>query len=160
MTNTTSRRLAVKLLTSSHQFYLAAERCGIEESTDDAEWLAYPEVVNLAFACELALKGLIHVHVAKSAHGHNLTKLYEQLPQDVHQLIRGTNLAPQVFMERLASVSRSFELWRYAHEHSTLSVSIGFLRELARSLIEALRHEAAPTAILRKGLRGFFKAPG
>jgi HEPN domain-containing protein len=92
-------------------YFLAGERCALELKfgTYDFHSVAAPTITNYAFAVELALK-LIHLLASgQSAFGHDLKRLYDDLPDDIHR-----NL-PQL-AECAADIARYFEYWRYPFE--------------------------------------------
>jgi hypothetical protein len=142
----------LKLLLAAHQFYLAAELCDRRSTPDGSAWLIYPEVVNRAFACELALKGLIAGHSKVLAYGHDLKELFGMLPSTIQDHLRWPDIPVALFEERLHQVKDTFELWRYAHEWNSLTVSVQFLRKLAIAAIDALHGQAAPSAIMLKSI--------
>jgi hypothetical protein len=142
----TQKAAARRMLDAADQFCRAAERC--EEALAPVPeapraWLAYPQVVNYAFAAELALKGLLHVHLSGAKRVHDLKDLYDALPVQVKDRVRGSTTAA-LFEASLQEVSGAFEAWRYAYERGAMHISLTFISELARSAVAALSHEVGP----------------
>lgn len=109
-------------------YFLAGERCALELKfgTYDFHSVAAPTITNYAFAVELALK-LIHLLAfGRSAFGHDLQKLYDDLPDG----IRG-NL-PHL-AEHAVDIARYFEDWRYPFEKDFL---FGDFEDPRRAFIE------------------------
>lgn len=130
------------MLEVAEQFYRAAERCGGMLSE---EWLPHPQVVNYAFAAEVALKGLRLVHRGDSGRGHDLAIILGDLPADVQDRVRGSAMAPALFVDRLRNVGKAFEVWRYSYERGQTSISVKFLEDVANSTIAVLQQDIAAT---------------
>lgn len=138
---------ATKMLEAAKQFHAAAVACGMGlDTTDPREWLPYPEIVNYAFAVELALKGLQSIHLGAPSRGHDLAKLGAALPACVVDRVRGQHVPPVLFADRLHDVRNAFEVWRYAFEHGQMRISVTFLGGLAESAIAVLRDDLAVAA--------------
>ncbi|MCU4118873.1 HEPN domain-containing protein [Variovorax sp. N23] len=136
-----------RILEAASQFCQAAEDASRTDLPHRLDvWLAYPEVVNYAFAAELALKGLHWLHHGHPSRGHDLHTLCVALPpQVVRELGNHTADTPLfLFLERLAAVRDTFEDWRYAFEKEELSISIDFMRALAGGAIALLQRDAPP----------------
>lgn len=134
----TPLELSGRILHAARQFLQAAKLCahnGGEAAPQ--EWLMYPSIVNFAFAAELALKGLHVVHFGKPVRGHDLSELCLALPADVMARVRGSS-NPARFEARLAEVRDAFEVWRYAYEKDSMSISTSDLHELAKSAVDVL----------------------
>lgn len=129
---------ARKMLQAAQQFYEAGERCSLMDEAAGKGWLPYPGAVNYAFAAELALKGLIRVHMKEDARGHDLEKLFNRLPSEVQDVLRGPGTSSVVFAERLHEDRLTFETWRYAYEKGEVSVSLTFLPRLASASMQLL----------------------
>ena len=115
-------------------FLKAAERCGSED--DGQDWLAAPEIVNKAFACELFMKSIILVQGAEQpAHTHNLKELFNLLPSSIQAEIQA-NLSSLCddFNLQLVEISDLFEECRYVFEYESIHLNLLFLRELTRFL--------------------------
>lgn len=117
-----------------------------------------PAVVNLAFALELHIKYLHFLTNNKIPRGHNILKLFRQLPKQTKKdifnhksisenpfNIRGDLLSPQYyskkysqydrFLDQIKEISDGFEKWRYSYESASLKYDSSF----ALSLIEAVK---------------------
>lgn len=138
-----------RILEAADQFYQAAKLCGghCDESGEPEDWLVFPEIVNYAFAAELALKGLHWVHLGKPPHGHDLEQLCMSLPPMlVAEMAEFSLTHPALLRGRLHEVRSAFHDWRYAFEKEELGLAIGFLSNLAAAAIAALRRDApSPT---------------
>jgi len=134
-----------RILEAADQFYQAAKLCGghCDEAGEPEDWLVFPEIVNYAFAAELALKGLHWVHLGKPPHGHDLEQLCVNLPPMLVAEMAAHTFTPQaLFRWRLHDVRSAFQDWRYALEKEELGLAIGFLSNLAAAAIYALRRDA------------------
>ena len=106
------------------------------------KWYTTPEITNTAFACEIFMKALAFTASDKLPRGHELAKLWEVLtPQDqlgikneVYQ-IEG-DMSEELFCEKLASISKAFDAWRYVYEKHGASVELSFLRAFSEALRE------------------------
>ncbi|XZG69223.1 hypothetical protein ACTSKR_11225 [Chitinibacteraceae bacterium HSL-7] len=103
-----------------------------------------PEVACYGFAIELGLKAIIIAETNKQHQGHDLDVLYRAVSADSKQAISGTvtvstfALRPgeiRTFDSVLAQHKEVFVEWRYACEGKDLAADIGFLRELAESVL-------------------------
>ena len=118
------------------RFLEAGARCGSIDDMDN--WLAQPQIVNYAFAAEVAIKGLHELHLGKRAHGHELAALFDKLPEGIRGQLRGSKAAG-TFDAKLALVSNAFKKWRYVHQEANQHrVLIFFIRDFARQSIEVL----------------------
>lgn len=132
-----------RLLEAATQFYQTAEDAGRVDLPHRPDvWLAFPEVVNYAFAAELALKGLHWLHLGQPSRGHDLHKLCTALPDAIILELSERTITPILFLERLAEVRDAFEVWRYAFEKEELCISIDFLQALAQGAIHLLERDA------------------
>jgi len=119
---------------NANLFLKAAERCGSEG--DGHNWLAVPEIVNRAFACELFMKSILLIQgVEPPLRIHNLKELFNLLPHNV-QLEIQTDMSSlcEDFDGRLAEISDLFEECRYAFEYERLCLNLPYLRKLTRLL--------------------------
>lgn len=90
-----------------------------------------PMVVCLAFACETMLKALLVLHATHTEEGHNLQKLFEELPADRRAAVKTRmGYVGTQFEEMMAVSARAFEEWRYVHERPSTSVDWQFLEAL------------------------------
>lgn len=115
-------------------------------------------IVCLAFSIELYIKELHFKVKDKVPKGHNILKLYEELPEDIRQEIfthkeisqnpfntRGDifsirkfdrSYTPyERFLDQLKAISDGFIKWRYSYENGSLQYDVGF----ALSFIEAVK---------------------
>ncbi|MDM0029899.1 hypothetical protein [Variovorax saccharolyticus] len=128
-----------QMLDTAVQFMSAARQCGKVNGQDvSGEWLPYPQVVNFAFAAEIALKALHVVHLGKPMRGHDLEALCNALPPEVTARVCGPDMNQLMFGERLHAVRDAFEVWRYAYEKDSIGISVDFLARLAQSAIDTL----------------------
>lgn len=118
-------------------------------------------IVCLAFSVELYFKDLHLVVTGKAPRGHNILKLFEQLPEQVKQEIfdhdsisqnpfvtRGDILSTKRFtdgysayngfIDQLKTISDGFAKWRYSYESTSLQYNTSF----ALSLIESVKKAA------------------
>lgn len=128
-----------RILQAAEEFFKAATECG---RADRPEWLGYPEVVNYAFAAELALKGLHWVHRGQPSRGHDLEKLCMALPPAVVAELGERTGTGSLFAHEVTELRNTFADWRYAFEREQLCVSLDFLAGLASAAIDALRRDA------------------
>jgi hypothetical protein len=114
------------------------------------------DVVCLAFSVELYIKDIYYALNKKRPHGHNILKLYKDLPQQVKEQIfahdsisqnpfitRGSIFSPKTsaydgFLSQIETISDGFIKWRYSYESITLNYDVSF----ALSLIEAFKSTA------------------
>ncbi|GEO09235.1 HEPN domain-containing protein [Segetibacter aerophilus] len=104
-----------------------------------------PATVNISFAIELLLKGVVFKSTGKNAYGHDLSKLFNQIPSGIQELIRESYLSYKLTQTAelgnykimasdtdnscvnkqietstvehlLTTHANSFEKWRYAYE--------------------------------------------
>lgn len=108
--------------------------------------LSIPYVVNTAFCLELYLKALSLRH-GNEQRGHDLLKLYDQLPQAAKEAIFSKipdaqqevgHPCPVDVRVLLAVIKDNFSQWRYAHEYGELRTAQ--MDELY--LLRALLHRA------------------
>ena len=98
------------------------------------------DIVCLAFSVELYIKNVHHAIKGKAPRGHNILKLFEQLPKPIQQEIftyhsiaeRGWSY--EKFRKEIKAISDGFEKWRYSYE----SKSLRYNEYCALILIEAL----------------------
>ena len=123
--------------TDADLFELTASRCGNEHdqtTNQNTMWLAIPEAVNRAFACELYMKAILCVKQA-SFFGHNLKELFNQLPTSIQEEITSLLAYPKDdFESKLEKASCIFEECRYVYEYSSMRTDILFLRKLSNAL--------------------------
>lgn len=92
-----------------------------------------PQIVNLAFACEVFLKTII-LTTQNEVRGHELKKLWSELDHELRvQLMVAiqdfTKLDESTILQMIENISNAFTEWRYLYEVSGLSIQIGFLED-------------------------------
>ena len=106
---------------------------------------AAPFIVNATFSLEIYLK-TIHQAYGRKIHGHDLAKLFSDLPQEAktiafeaaaairpqHKPVEGTDL-----IACLESVGNAFEKWRYLYENDNLLVEMQPLLYATHAAYEA-----------------------
>jgi len=120
------------LLENANDFLAASKRCGWERikdaktATKENEPLMMPEMVNLAFACELYLNAIAEHRKIKIGKTHDLDKLFHNLKKETRQgifdawrNIAGENIADcdytrQMFVDNLGACANVFVRFRYA----------------------------------------------
>lgn len=107
-----------------------------------------PFVVNAVFALELYLKALGRLY-GTSLHGHDLLKLFDDLPLESHDALRQNfgraqwqcGIADMTeFRKALADLSKAFIEWRYLHEGRAGEIQFGpliFVMEVAHETCRA-----------------------
>lgn len=104
-----------------------------------------PQVVNLAFACEVYLKTLLH-HLEidkdkKIRKIHKLNDLFNSMPQQYQDKINRSLFQRYPFENDMISVHRRLDLvadafakWRYSYETNSLYCEISYLKAFAETL--------------------------
>lgn len=133
-------------------FLMSAELCAEETERQKKHFdlLGTPEIVNLAFACEVYIKTLLEFYRIKSKKNHKLNELFAQLPDDVQQEVKqqsfqkhpeynrltGKILTNSFGMDLLDLEANAFADWRYVYEakRGCVSCDVGFLRAFAVTL--------------------------
>lgn len=125
----------------ANSFYLCANLCRKESDSrpESAPLLSIPQIVNLAFACEVYLKTLLDFHKIGIGKKHKLNDLFDALPKDDQEFIdiqlRSTYPFPDVWGRRMIDVeANAFVEWRYGYEKSRISCDIGYLIALSKAL--------------------------
>lgn len=132
---------AVLIACNAQDFLTAAKRCGEFDHADYEGRLSDPQIVNCAFAIELALKGLQIIYLGKAEPGHRLDELFKRLPTEVQDKIR-RKVDETLFLTNLREVRSAFVEWRYAHEADELTIDYGFLEWMATRTIRMLQKKA------------------
>ena len=119
------------------------------------------DIVCLAFSVELYIKDLLCMVKGKAPRGHNIFKLFEQLPEYIRKEIfshesicqnpfitRGNEFSTKRFssyfsaydgfIEKIEEISKGFEKWRYSYEYAALRYDASF----ALVFIEAIKSAA------------------
>ena len=133
-------------------FLMCAELCAEETERQKKRFnlLGTPEIVNLAFACEVYLKTLLEFYKIKVKKEHKLNELVALLPNDEQQEIKqqtfqkhpvynystGKILTNGFGLDLLDLEANDFVEWRYLYESKRHSYScdVGFLRAFAVTL--------------------------
>lgn len=88
-------------------------------------FLAFPAVVNLAFACELYLKAF-YIKNGLQEKGHELEKLFFDLPEHIKKQLSDSFDAkkkyPVTLKDTMIIHSKAFIRWRYAYEKENNNV--------------------------------------
>ena len=157
-TDPATLQLVNNIRNTSAAFLAAYERCrGLwqppppGEAPRPIQILAFPMIVNLAFAVDTGAKALLTLH-GTPMQGHELEKLLSNLPADVRQRIRPTNLPDDQFMSRLTASSKAFVEWRYWYEAKPGNQLIGdgpLLAPLAAAMLNELDKILTPDGRLR-----------
>lgn len=110
---------------------------------------AAPFVVNSVFSIELYLKTLAAIHGRKLENSHELTKLFDVLPEAAHTAMK--SVEPSIrekwgvpsnadYRQCLADLNNAFVEWRYLHERdNTPEVRIAHMIFVMEVLHEACR---------------------
>ncbi|GAB2197816.1 hypothetical protein MAH4_18230 [Sessilibacter sp. MAH4] len=116
---------------------------------------AYPIIMNYAFACELTLKsmlsqttpskmspdGILGLTSTTSKHGHQLDKLFNQLPSELKDKIE-KNFSENCEYDLnslLNKCSKYFESSRYVYEKKGISHNLTEMRTLTTKLINTVK---------------------
>ena len=116
--------------------------------TADIEWYTTPAIVNSAFACEVYLKAILLFFDNELIRGHELSVLYDKLPERVKEFIKPTVLNSCVTwtdifgLNQLDEISNAFYDWRYVYEYlgktrASISIDRSFLKAFRDALREA-----------------------
>lgn len=128
-------------------FLQTANRCGNEQ--DRASWLAIPEIVNRAFACELYMKAILSTS-QQTVNGHNLKELFGLLPSAIQADIQEhLPYSQNEFTTKLKEISDIFEECRYTYEYSKMHIDLLFLRRFAENISEISHKLMLPILIAR-----------
>ncbi|MGV8952894.1 MAG: hypothetical protein ACOH2M_17485 [Cypionkella sp.] len=102
-------------LDTATAFFLAGERCALEIKFGQYDFhsVSAPTITNYSLAVEIALKLIRLLALGNSARGHDLEKLYNELPDPVR------NNLPHL-AECVSGIARYFEDWRYPFEKDLL----------------------------------------
>ncbi len=111
-------------------------------------------IVCLAFSVELYIKDVHYAIEGKAPRGHNILKLFEQLPEKIqqeiftHRPIIEYGWSFEEFKREINAISDGFEKWRYSYEVTTVRYNEYF----ALIFIAALK-SAADTVRKRSTVR-------
>lgn len=124
---------------TSTAFLEAYRRCmdeTIQSGKNEAMFI--PALICAAFSAEVGLKALL-LQAGKAAYGHDLVKLFKNLPDEVQMDIFGRMgmEAPQ-FAAQLSHVREAFKDWRYMYEfNDERFISIAFVANFATAVASA-----------------------
>jgi len=119
---------------AADNFFMAAGRCLEKKqvSENQINWLPIPAVVCMALGIELCLKATITLEKNETPKGHELLDLFKDLsPQSKEALSARLSLQEAELKQRIASVSNTFEKWRYFYEEKSLNADLEFLHQFA-----------------------------
>ena len=128
----------------ANSFYVCAKLCEreLDEHPTRHDMYSTPQIVNLAFACEVYLKSLLNFYKIDFGKSHKLNELLNMLPDEVRNSIenRTFDKRPVLFdafgYKLIDKIADAFVEWRYSYEVSRLSCEIGYLNALADSIKE------------------------
>ena len=121
---------------AADSFWLAAARNMEQRRINPKQFqmLLIPGVVCSAFSIELGIKAML-LPAGKPPKTHNLTKLFELLPQAIQdQVVAVCGRPRDAFDTALSSIANAFEEWRYVYDIDKPSVDIDFLTSLADAI--------------------------
>lgn len=117
-----------------------SQTISIDIDTLKASIAATAQPAFIAFSIELGLKTvLVSSGASENPRGHNLEKLFTNLPRQAKNTIRDDvkeklSINDTQFQEILLSNANSFEKWRYFHESDSLSCDKDFLGQLLTAI--------------------------
>ena len=134
----------------ANSFYICALLCKkkLDEKPPRHDLYSTPEIVNLAFACEVYIKTLLDFYNIEVKREHKLNKLFDLLPDDIsdsinkrtfseypiYSAINKQILTDAFGIKLLDKNADAFYKWRYSYEEHTLSCDVGFLLAFAKAL--------------------------
>lgn len=128
------------------EFSEAAARLAENNSLIEQGWtrpLIIPEIVNIAFSCEVFLKSLLVFSEIEFGKEHELKELWSLIPPSLKDDINNEITLMGIefedengFNDLLERSSNAFAKWRYIYEFSGLSGYPGFLRAFSDALRE------------------------
>jgi HEPN domain len=113
------------------------------------------EIVCLAFSVELYIKYLHYVIKHETPRGHNILKLFRDLPKQTqqkifsHPSIANYGWSFSEFQKEIEYISNGFEKWRYSHESSTLRYNNYFALVFIDAVKFASESERSHLAIIK-----------
>ncbi len=140
------------VLSSSKSFHRGFELCygnGLPANNGFKNAII-PGVVCLTFSIELGFKAIL-IGCNLSAHGHEFSKLFKKLPDEVKsEIIDLVTYENEDFQAKLDLVSNAFTKWRYLFEENGYhSIDIDFLSKLYAAVVQiAQRYAEAQRAKL------------
>ncbi len=137
----------------ANSFYICANLCKreLDKKPQRHDLYSTPEIVNLAFACEVYIKTLLDFYGIEFGKKHKLNELFALLPEKmrneidkqtffIHPVYSAINrqiLTDPLGRKLLDVEADAFVNWRYSYEKYPLSCHVGFLRAFS----EVLRDE-------------------
>ena len=116
------------------EFYRVAYRCRDMLLSGESNAV----YTNISFACELYLKSLLFAQNIDCRREHNLFKLYKSLPEKMQEQLKDLhpcgNIPKENFELELRELGKSFTVFRYIYERSTIAWNAQFLLELLDTL--------------------------
>lgn len=132
----------------ANSFYICAELCEkeLEKHPGRHDLYSTPQIVNLAFACEVYFKTLLDFHKIAFKKKHKLSDLFDLLPSSDKEYIDRELSVKYPFnnpfgRRKIDVEADAFVEWRYSYEKHTLSCDIGYLKALAKVLQELCSKE-------------------
>jgi hypothetical protein len=142
---------AYEILRESNDALVEHSKDCVANRTNQTAYGASPamgiDIVCLAFSVELHLKELHRAVTGKVPRGHNIAKIFRDLPEPVQKDVSSYSSIAQYgwsdaqMQSELLAISDGFEKWRYAYESTALRYNVYF----AKVLIEAIRFVASKT---------------
>lgn len=129
-----------KMFKHGCKFYDCAIMCQDVHELREHFDFKVPEIVNMAFSCEVFLKTIIVIE-GKKVKGHKLKELWNELNPCYAQMIMDelksvTELEQDDILASIENISNAFAEWRYLYEVKGRSIYIGFLNDFAWVLRE------------------------
>ncbi len=129
-----------KMFKHGCKFYDCAIMCQDVHDLRDHFDFKVPEIVNMAFSCEVFLKAIIVIE-GKEVKGHKLKELWNEMNPCYAQMIMDelksvTELEQDDILANIENISNAFAVWRYLYEVKGRSIYIGFLNDFAWVLRE------------------------
>jgi HEPN domain-containing protein len=104
-----------------------------------------PGIVCAAFSIELGFKALAAQASGSTPWGHDLLNLFERIePWQQNEISQLVGVEIDHLRAELSRTAKAFEYWRYAHEHTELSIGIGLLEKLSEATQQVLSRVNAP----------------
>ena len=124
-------------------FYICSKLCKreLKKHPGREDLYSIPEIVNLAFSCELYLKSLVNFIGVAIKKEHRFTELYELLSEDIkNEIVRSwddhNSRRKGLFKTLLKENSNAYYDWRYCHEKKEMYCDIDFVSSFADLLKE------------------------
>lgn len=125
----------------ANSFYICSQLCKreLDKQPGRHDIYATPQIVNLAFACEVYLKTLLTFSEIDIKKKHKLNDLFDALPDEDKRHIETYMQTCYPFQSvvgwrKIDIEANAFVNWRYSYERVTLSCDISYLEALAQIL--------------------------